>query len=61
MQSIPIILPAISTHPNKRLGELLIESSAGQLAELIKYMKKENTIKQLQDEFFDRAESPLKK
>jgi len=47
--------------PNKRLGELLIESSAGQLAELIKYMKKENTIKQLQDEFFDRSANPLKK
>ncbi|MCK7460646.1 MAG: creatininase family protein [Sphingobacterium sp.] len=47
--------------PNKRLGELLIESSAGQLAELIKYMKKDNTIKQLQDEFFDRADNPLKK
>jgi len=47
--------------PNKRLGELLIESSAGQLAELIKYMKKDNTIKQLQDEFFDRADNPLQK
>jgi len=47
--------------PNKRLGELLIESSAGQLAELIRYMKKDNTIKQLQDEFYDRAENPLKK
>ena len=47
--------------PNKRLGELLIESSAGQLAELIRYMKKDNTIRQLQDEFYDRAENPLKK
>lgn len=47
--------------PNKRLGELLIESSAGQLAELIKYMKKDNAIQQLQNEFYDRADNPLKK
>jgi creatinine amidohydrolase len=47
--------------PNKRLGELLITSEAGQLAELIKFMKTDNTIKQLQDEFFKRAENPTQK
>jgi creatinine amidohydrolase len=47
--------------PNKRLGELLISSESGQLAELIKYLKKDNTIQQLQEEFFKRAESPTKK
>jgi creatinine amidohydrolase len=47
--------------PNKRLGELLITSEAGQLAELIKFMKTDNTIRQLQDEFFKRAENPTQK
>jgi creatinine amidohydrolase len=47
--------------PNKRLGELLINSDAGQLAVLIKFLKKDNTIQQLQEEFFKRAENPLKK
>jgi creatinine amidohydrolase len=47
--------------PNKRLGELLIESDAGQLAELVKYLKKDNTIKQLQEEFFKRADNPTMK
>jgi creatinine amidohydrolase len=47
--------------PNKRLGELLITSESGQLAELIKFMKTDNTIKQLQDEFFKRAENPILK
>lgn len=47
--------------PNKRLGELLITSDAGQLAELIKYLKKDNTIQQLQEEFFKRAENPTQR
>lgn len=49
------------TTPNKRLGELLITSSSSQLAELVKYLKANNTVKQLQDEFFSRADDPLKK
>ncbi|TAL75712.1 MAG: creatininase family protein [Bacteroidetes bacterium] len=44
--------------PNKRLGELLINSDAGELAELIKFMKKDNTIQQLQEEFFKKAQNP---
>jgi creatinine amidohydrolase len=47
--------------PNKRLGELLINSAAGQLAELIKFMKKDNTIQQLQEEFFKKAQNPTQK
>jgi creatinine amidohydrolase len=47
--------------PNKRLGELLITSEAGQLAELIKYMKTNTSIKQQYDEFFKRADNPLQK
>jgi hypothetical protein len=46
--------------PNKRLGELLLESEAGQLAVLIKYLKTNNTVEELQEEFNKRADSPLK-
>jgi len=44
--------------PDKRLGELLIESDAGQLSELIKFLKRDNTIQQLQEEFFKKAQNP---
>jgi creatinine amidohydrolase len=44
--------------PNKRLGELLVKSDAEQLAVLISFMKKDNTIQQLQEEFFKRAQNP---
>jgi creatinine amidohydrolase len=47
--------------PNKRLGELLISSDAGQLAGLIKFLKKDNSIQQLQEEFFKRADNPINK
>lgn len=50
-----------SNTPNKRLGELLITSEASQLIELIKFLKKDNTIQQLQEEFFKRAQNPLQK
>ena len=45
--------------PNKRLGELLLESEAGQLAALIKYLKNTNTVEELQEEFNKRADNPL--
>jgi creatinine amidohydrolase len=47
--------------PNKRLGELLIESEAAQLAELIKFLKKDSTIQQLQEEFFRKAQNQTQK
>jgi creatinine amidohydrolase len=40
--------------PNKRLGELLISKDATQVAELIKYLKTNNTIEELQEEFQKR-------
>lgn len=46
--------------PNKRLGELLLDSEAGQLAVLIKYLKGSNTVEELQEEFNKRADNPLK-
>ena len=45
--------------PDKRLGELLIQSWVGQMAELVKYLKTNNAIEQLQEEFYRKTEDPL--
>lgn len=47
--------------PNKKLGELLIDSDASQLARLVNFLKKDNTIQQLQEEFFTKANNPIQK
>jgi len=46
--------------PDRRLGELLLESESGQLAELIRYLKVNNTVEELQEEFQKRADDPVK-
>jgi creatinine amidohydrolase len=46
--------------PDEKLGKLLIEKDATQLASLIKFLKNDNSIEKLQEEFFKRAENPLK-
>lgn len=43
-----------------KLGDLLIEKDAVQLAALIKYLKNNNTVEQLQEEFFKRSADPIK-
>lgn len=48
------------TKYSKELGELLIKSEASQLAELIKYLKTDNSIESLQQEFYKRSENPSK-
>jgi creatinine amidohydrolase len=47
--------------PNRELGRLMIEKEAGQLAGLVKYLKTNNTIEDLQAEFYKRAQNPLQK
>ncbi len=47
--------------PDKKLGELLITSDASQAVELIKFLKKDNTIQQLQEEFFKKTNDPVLK
>lgn len=47
--------------PDKRLGELLFKSWSDQLAELIKFLKNNNSVEELQQEFYKRAENPLMK
>lgn len=46
------------TKYNKELGELLIKSEAAQLAELISFLKADNSIEKLQAEFFKRSANP---
>lgn len=46
--------------PNEKLGELLLTSWSSQVAELVRYLKKNNTIEQLHEEFFRRAENLVK-
>jgi creatinine amidohydrolase len=46
---------------SKELGELLINSDAGQLAELIRFLKTDNSIKTLTEEFYNRAKNPVQK
>jgi creatinine amidohydrolase len=46
--------------PDKKLGELLIKNWSDQIAELVRYLKNNNSIEQLQEEFYERAENPLK-
>lgn len=50
-----------TAQPNKRLGELLLTSWSNQIAELVKYLKANNTIEQLHEEFNKRANNPLGK
>jgi creatinine amidohydrolase len=47
------------TQYKKELGELLIKSDASQLAELVKYLKTNNSIEKLQKEFYLRSANPL--
>lgn len=50
-----------AVQPDRRLGELLIRKDASQLAGLIKYLKENDTIEQLQDEFYGKALNPAAK
>jgi len=44
---------------NKEIGELVINSRASQLAGLIKTLKSDDTIQELQDKFYSESENPL--
>lgn len=47
--------------PNPKLGELLLKSWSSQIAELVRYLKTDNSVEQLHQEFFRRADNPLQK
>jgi creatinine amidohydrolase len=45
---------------SKELGELLISSEAAQLAELIRFLKTDNSVESLYEEFYKKAKTPLR-
>lgn len=49
-----------AAQPNKRLGELLVTKNAVQIAALVRYLKDNDVLERLHDEFYLRAEDPLK-
>ncbi len=46
---------------NRHLGELKVNLEVDQLTKLIRFLKKDNTIKQLQDQFYKQAQNPPEK
>ncbi len=48
------------SYANREIGELLLNSRADQLVELIRAIKKDKMIYKLQQRFFDEAENPLR-
>ena len=45
--------------PSKEIGEMSFKSRAEQLAELIQFMKSDESISSLQDRFYKEAASPI--
>jgi creatinine amidohydrolase len=45
---------------NAEAGELLIEHTVSQLVEMIKQVKADEVVPQLQKQFFEESENPLK-
>ena len=48
------------SHADKEIGELLLNKDADQLVKLIQTLKKDDSILNLQSEFYQKAENPLK-
>ncbi len=47
------------SEPNKAIGEMIFKSRSEQLAELIKFLKTNDSARKLQDKFYQEAENPL--
>jgi len=47
------------SEPNKEIGEMNFKSRAEQLAQLIRFLKTDNTATELQQRFYHEAENPL--
>ena len=47
------------SQPNAELGELLITAESDQLVQLIRYLKQNDTVLELQEEFFKQARDPV--
>jgi len=47
------------SEPNKEMGEMILNSRAAQLAELVKFLKTNDSATQLQERFYGEADNPL--
>ena len=47
------------SNPNNTIGEMIFKSRAEQLAELIKFLKEDDSASKLQQKFYEQAENPL--
>ena len=47
------------SHATREIGELVLNSESNQLATLIQSLKKDRTVKELEEKFFDASEKPL--
>jgi creatinine amidohydrolase len=47
------------SEPNKDIGEMIFKSRSEQLAELIRFLKSDDTATQLQNRFYQEAEDPV--
>ena len=47
------------SEPNKTIGEMIFQSRSEQLAELIRFLKSDDSATKLQEMFYDQAEHPL--
>lgn len=45
--------------PNKTIGEMIFKSRSEQLAELVKFLKSDNSATKLQQDFYQKAANPL--
>ncbi len=47
------------SHATREIGDLVINSEKNQLATMLKALKKDRTVKELEEKFFDSADRPL--
>ncbi len=47
------------SEPNKTIGEMIFQSRSEQLAELIRFLKNDDSATELQEMFYDQSENPL--
>lgn len=47
------------SNPNEEIGEIKLESRANQLASLIRVLKETDSVRELQEQFYEESESPL--
>jgi creatinine amidohydrolase len=58
--SYPNFYVGDASYSDPRIGEIMINSAADRLVEVIRILKTDDTIEELQNQFYDESENPLK-